>query len=124
MIYLNLPHKPPRFLAHKEGQPTSHRSPDTRFDFPKDFLFGCATSSHQVEGQTDKSDWWDFERFDGNVKNFAEFSSQAKDFKSDHWRQFPEDIDRMSQDLGVNTYRFSLDWARINPERGVFDMEA
>jgi len=77
-----------------------------------------------VEGQTQHSDWWQFERQPHRVKNFRNFSNNAQEFKSDHWRQFPQDIDRMSEQLGVNTYRFSLDWARINPKKGVFDEQA
>jgi beta-glucosidase len=74
-----------------------------------------------VEGEDVHSDWWRYEREPGNVQNFFEFPEFGQQFKSDHWRQFPEDIVRMKADLGLNAYRFSLDWSRIEPVEGQWD---
>jgi beta-glucosidase len=69
------------------------------------------------------SDWWRFEREPGRVQNFREFPEFGQRFKSDHWRRFPDDIDRMRRDLGLSAYRFSIDWSRVEPEEGRFDEE-
>ena len=81
--------------------------------FPKGFLWGAATAAHQVEGNNVNSDLWVLE----NVKPtlFAERSGDA----CDHYHRYPEDI-RILAGLGLNTYRFSIEWARIEPEAGLF----
>ncbi|OGX04089.1 MAG: hypothetical protein A3G87_03795 [Omnitrophica bacterium RIFCSPLOWO2_12_FULL_50_11] len=85
------------------------------FTFPKDFLWGSATSSHQVEGGNSNNDWWDWEQ-SGRVK---EKSGAA----CDHWNRFREDF-RLARSLGHNAHRFSLEWSRIEPEEGQFSKEA
>lgn len=84
-------------------------------DFPEGFMFGAATSSHQVEGGNDRNDWWSFEQRGG--------SKDPSGDACDHWRLFPDDI-RLLRDLGLNSYRFSLEWSRIEPEPGSFDHAA
>ena len=81
--------------------------------FPKGFLWGAATAAHQVEGNNVNSDLWVLE----NVKPtlFVERSGDA----CDHYHRYPEDI-RILAGLGLNTYRFSIEWARIEPEAGLF----
>ncbi len=81
--------------------------------FPKGFLWGAATAAHQVEGNNVNSDLWVLE----NVKPtlFAEPSGDA----CDHYNRYPEDI-KLLAGLGLNTYRFSIEWARIEPEQGSF----
>ena len=81
--------------------------------FPKDFLWGAATAGHQVEGNNVASDVWLCE----NVKPtlFAEPSGDA-DNSLELW---PDDLD-LVRSLGLNSYRFSLEWARIEPEPGAF----
>jgi beta-glucosidase len=88
---------------------------------PSDFVWGAATASHQVEGMDTASDWWRFEREPGRVKMFAEYSQHARDYKSDHWRRFLDDIVLMQRDLGLRGYRFSIDWSRVEPREGEFD---
>ncbi|MBI4115183.1 MAG: glycoside hydrolase family 1 protein [Candidatus Omnitrophica bacterium] len=85
------------------------------FEFPKDFLWGAATSSHQVEGNNINSDWWDWEQ-NGKVK---ERSGKA----CDHWNRFREDFS-LAKSLHHNAHRFSLEWSRIEPEEGQFNEEA
>ncbi len=86
-------------------------------EFPKNFLWGAATAAHQVEGNNINSDLWVLEHIEPTL--FAEPSLDA----CDHLRLFPEDI-RLLAKLGLNTYRFSVEWARIEPERGHFSMAA
>jgi beta-glucosidase len=85
--------------------------------FPNGFLWGAATAAHQVEGNNINSDLWVLEHIEPTL--FAEPSLDA----CDHLRLYPEDI-RLLAKLGLNTYRFSVEWARIEPERGCFSMAA
>lgn len=82
--------------------------------FPKDFLLGASTAAHQVEGNNIHSDLWAQE----HMKNtsFAEPSLDAVD----HYHRYEEDI-RLLAEAGLNAYRFSIEWARIEPEEGRFD---
>ncbi len=82
--------------------------------FPKDFLIGAATASHQVEGNNIHSDYWAQEQMPHS--SFAEPSGIA----CDHYNRYEEDIALMAK-AGLNAYRFSIEWARIEPEEGKFD---
>jgi beta-glucosidase len=83
--------------------------------FPKGFLWGAATAGHQVEGNNTASDVWLTE----NVKPtmFAEPSGDAVN----SFALWPADLD-LVKSFGLNTYRFSLEWARIEPEPGLFSI--
>lgn len=83
----------------------------------KPFLWGAATSAHQIDGQNEHSDWWHWEK-QGQRQGRAH-SGQA----TDHWNQFREDI-RLAAELKLNSYRFSIEWARIEPQEGVWDETA
>lgn len=80
--------------------------------FPSDFLWGAATSAHQVEGDNRLCDWWAWEQA-GRVK-------ERSGLACDHYRRFREDFDLAVQ-LGHRAHRFSIEWARIEPEEGRFD---
>ena len=79
--------------------------------FPDRFLWGAATAAHQVEGDNVSSDFWALEHAPNSP--FAEPSGQA----CDHYRLFRQDIALLA-DLGLTSYRFSIEWARIEPEDG------
>ena len=81
------------------------------------FLIGAATAAHQVEGNNDHSDIWAMEHM--VYGGYPEKSGIA----ADHYRTYREDIAKMAE-AGLNAYRFSLEWARIEPEEGKFDAEA
>lgn len=85
--------------------------------FPKGFLIGASTAAHQVEGNNIHSDYWAQEHM--TYTSFAEPSGQAVD----HYNRFEEDI-RLMKEAGLNAYRFSIEWARVEPEAGAFDAEA
>ena len=85
--------------------------------FPEGFLWGAATAAHQVEGNNINSDLWVMEHIPGS--SFKEPSGDA----CDHYRLFRSDI-QMIKDLGLNAYRFSIEWARIEPEQGFFSKAA
>ncbi len=88
---------------------------DTRF--PPNFLWGTATAAHQVEGNNINSDIWLLEHVPGTP--FVEPSGDAVD----HYHRYPEDIALLA-DLGFNSYRFSIEWARVEPEDGFFSPAA
>ena len=82
--------------------------------FSSDFLLGAATAAHQVEGDNKNSDCWAMEQM--KHTSFVEPSLDAVD----HYHRYREDIKLMA-DAGLNSYRFSVEWARIEPEEGRFD---
>lgn len=82
--------------------------------FSPDFLLGTATAAHQVEGNNTNSDCWAMEQMEHT--SYAEPSLDAVD----HYHRYREDI-RLMADAGLNAYRFSIEWARIEPEEGCFD---
>ncbi len=77
--------------------------------FPSGFLWGAATAAHQIEGNNVNSDWW--EREHAPDSSVAEPSGDA----CDSYHRYREDIALLAE-LGFNTYRFSLEWSRIEPE--------
>ena len=82
--------------------------------FPEGFMIGAATAAHQVEGNNIHSDYWLQEHMPHT--SFTEPSGEA----CDHYHRYAEDI-RMLADAGLNAYRFSIEWARIEPEEGQFE---
>ena len=77
-------------------------------------MVGAATAAHQVEGNNIHSDYWAMEHM--KHTSFNEPSMDAVD----HYNRYEEDIHLMAK-AGLNTYRFSIEWARIEPEEGKFD---
>ncbi|UTS79792.1 GH1 family beta-glucosidase [Phaeobacter piscinae] len=91
---------------------------NSRADFPKEFLFGTATSAYQIEGHgfggAGPTHWDSFAATPGNVVR-AEHGQRA----CDHYHRYAEDLD-LAAAAGVDCYRFSTSWARVMPEgRGV-----
>lgn len=82
--------------------------------FPESFLLGASTAAHQVEGNNIHSDYWRMERMKST--SFVEPSADAVD----HYNRYQEDI-LLLKNAGLNCYRFSIEWARIEPEEGRFD---
>lgn len=85
----------------------------TDLSFPNGFLWGAATSSHQVEGGNVANDWWAWEK---RVQPEIKQSGNA----CDQWNRWPSDVELISE-LGHNAHRLSLEWSRIEPEPDVFD---
>ncbi|MDO5751929.1 glycoside hydrolase family 1 protein [Arthrobacter sp.] len=79
--------------------------------FPDGFLWGAATAAHQIEGNNVNSNWWVMEHTPDST--VVEPSGDA----ADSYHRFADDI-RLLAKLGLNSYRFSIEWARIEPERG------
>jgi beta-glucosidase len=87
-----------------------------KYQFPKGFYWGVATSAHQIEGDNKNSDWWQWEQ-EGNIVN-GEISEKA----TNHWNKVDEDISLMN-DLGIGMYRFSIEWAKVEPTPGKFNQK-
>jgi len=81
-------------------------------EFPKNFLWGAATSSHQVEGNNIHNDWWQWESL-GKLK-------EPSGLACDHYQAFEKDFDLASQ-LQHNAHRLSIEWSRIQPKRDEFN---
>lgn len=77
-------------------------------EFPKDFLWGAATSAYQVEG-ADLEDGKKYSQQDvvNRIQNFTDAS-----VASDHYHRYKEDVALMAE-LGMKSYRFSIAWSRI-----------
>lgn len=82
--------------------------------FEPGFLLGAATAAHQVEGNNIHSDCWAMEQMKHTA--YTEPSLDAVD----QYNRYEEDILLMKK-AGLNAYRFSIEWARIEPEEGKFD---
>ncbi len=85
--------------------------------FPEDFLWGVASAGHQCEGDNVASDTWFAEQVQPTV--FREPSGRACN-GYELWR---EDVD-LAAGMGLNAYRFSVEWARVEPVEGTYDEEA
>ena len=86
-------------------------------DLPPGFRWGTATAAHQVEGNNVNSDFWVLEHQPGGF--FAEPSGDA----IDHYHRYRSDLELLAE-LGFDAYRFSIEWARIEPAPGEFSMAA
>jgi beta-glucosidase len=87
----------------------------SEFAFPNGFLWGAATSAHQVEGNNVHNDWWAWEQA-GHVK-------EPSGLACDHYQRFESDFD-LAASLGHNAHRFSIEWSRIEPAKGRWDEAA
>ncbi|MCA9360485.1 glycoside hydrolase family 1 protein [Candidatus Kaiserbacteria bacterium] len=86
----------------------------TEKKFPEGFYWGAATASYQVEGGIEDTDWAEAAR--------AERVPPCNK-ACDHYNRYEEDFD-IAKTLGHTAHRFSIEWARIEPEEGKFDREA
>lgn len=82
--------------------------------FPKDFVWGAATSSIQIEGAVNedgkgKNIWDIFSHQSGKIKDGTNV-----DIACDHYHRYKEDIELMEK-IGIKAYRFSIDWSRVLP---------
>lgn len=104
--------------------------------FPKNFFWGAAVASHQVEGNN-LNNWTEWEK-----ENAEHLACEAKNYwqewqkekfpemfepqnyisgkTCDHYNKFHEDFD-IAKLLGHNAHRFSIEWSRVEPEEGKFN---
>lgn len=88
----------------------------TTTDFPKGFLWGVATAGHQNEGDNVDSDTWFLENVTPTI--FRDRSGKA----ANGWELWESDLDLVAG-MNLNAYRFSVEWARIEPVEGEFSEE-
>jgi len=89
--------------------------PSSSKSFPRDFIWGVSAAGHQVEGNDTASDYWVME----NVKPTL-FRERAGD-ACDSYHRFEEDI-TLIRSCGLGAYRFSIEWSRIEPNKGSFSV--
>ncbi len=82
--------------------------------FPDGFLWGAATSAHQVEGGNTRNDWWRFEQLPGKIAHGDRSGEACR-----HYERFDQDF-ALAQADGHNAHRLSFEWSRLEPERGRF----
>ena len=115
-----------------------------KLQFPENFLWGSATSAHQVEGGTNNQ-WTQWEKDNaerlaseaktkwqkcikrgaaclpaGRFPEMFEKENYVSGQACDHYNRFEQDFD-LAKQLGQNAHRFSIEWSRIQPEEGKFD---
>ena len=83
--------------------------------FPKNFIWGAAASSYQIEGAAQEdgkglSVWDEFCRKEGTIK-----SGETGEIACDHYHRFRQDV-RLLKEIGVKAYRLSISWPRVLPE--------
>lgn len=95
--------------AREQGAPGAEQP------FPKGFMWGVATAGYQYEGNDTTSNWavWEAQ---GKAK-------EKSGVATDHYRRFGEDLE-LTRSLGLNAFRMSLEWSRIEPVRGRIDRDA
>jgi beta-glucosidase len=111
------------------------------FQFPKKFMWGAATSAHQVEGGN-HNQWsvWELENAKSLAKQaeykqahmpaWAEVKKQAMSPENyisgravNHYELYEHDFDLLKK-LNMNSFRFSVEWSRVEPTEGVWNAEA
>ena len=109
--------------------------------FPKHFLWGAATSVHQIEGNL-HNQWtvWELENaralaaqaeyHQGDFKSWDRIKQEARSpgnyvsgYGTDHSNRYKEDFDFLHK-MNMNAYRFSIEWSRVEPEEGAWNAEA
>ena len=85
--------------------------------FPPQFEWGSATAAHQIEGGNWNNDWWQWEHTPGS--GVAEPSGDA----CDSWNRWADDV-ALARELGLTSYRFSIEWSRVEPEPGEWSTAA
>jgi beta-glucosidase len=83
--------------------------------FPKGFMWGAATAAHQIEGNNVNSDLWVLENVQPSL-----FRTRSGD-ACDSYHRYADDI-ALLRSIGLDSYRFSIEWARIEPEKGIFSI--
>ncbi len=112
---------------------------NSKFKFPGSFLWGASTAAHQVEGGN-HNQWsvWELEnakslasaaphkigyldRWDDIKQAATDPSNYVSGVAADHYHQYEQDFD-LAKGMNLNTFRFSIEWSRVEPKEGQFDM--
>lgn len=94
--------------------------------FPKGFLWGASTASHQVEGGL-TNDWSEWEKSPRRLADLEARGLEVKEYQSglaaNSWDSFEADIACLKQ-INASVYRFSIEWSRVEPKEGIYNEEA
>ncbi len=93
-------------------------APGATLAFPPGFMWGAATSAHQVEGGNTRNDWWPFEREPGRI-----YGGDSSGDACRHYERFDADFALAAADHH-NAHRLSIEWSRIEPEPDRIDGDA
>jgi beta-glucosidase len=101
------------------GNSASKSSPGTGFamEFPRGFLWGVSTAAHQVEGENQDNQWYDWEAA-GRIR-----SGERCGLACDWWNNAERDFD-LARDMGLNALRLSVEWSRLEPQPGQWNGQA
>ena len=99
--------------AGSPGAALAAKAGPGRKAFPRGFRWGASTAGHQIEGNNVNSDLWFMETVE--PKTFTDRSGDA----CDSYHRYDQDIDLLRK-IGLNSYRFSVEWSRIEPNPGQF----
>jgi len=110
-------------LQHHDVKWKDHRINIDNYHFPKGFLWGAATSAHQVEGDCTNNDWFAWEKSYDNDANPRIKNSDRSGKASDHWNRYKDDL-RLLKEFGCNSYRFSVEWSKLVPQSGTWNQAA
>jgi beta-glucosidase len=105
------------YTVQAAAGPTGSPKPPAVAKFPRDFLWGVATSGFQAEGSFPDSNWTRYTAPEANSDKDP--YENSVDFR----HRYPEDIERARR-LGLKVFRTSIEWARIEPRPGVIDQRA
>lgn len=95
-----------------------------KIKFPKDFLWGAASSAYQTEGGNMHADWWAWEKSAKRTNKLIAEKKNPLDFVSgiacDFYQRYDEDF-ALAEHLNHNTVRFGVEWSRVEPKEGAVD---
>jgi beta-glucosidase len=83
---------------------------------PEKFLFGASSSSYQYEGGLDEHN--------ASAAFYRSKNLPTAGKAIDFWNKYPQDIKQMKHELGINSFRLSIAWDRVQPQQGVWDNDA
>ncbi|MFA5360005.1 MAG: glycoside hydrolase family 1 protein [Patescibacteria group bacterium] len=94
--------------------------------FPQGFLWGASTSAYQVEGNI-TNDWSEWEKSEARIKQLKKQGKNLEDYicglSCNSFESFVDDL-KCLKELGISSYRFSIEWSRVEPEEGKFNIQA
>ena len=95
---------------------------ESKLKFPKSFFWGTATASHQVEGNCNNNNWFNWENSVDDNGSPRIKDNQKSGLACDHWNKYQEDI-FLLKELGVTHYRLSFEWSKIEPNKGILEQD-
>ncbi|MDA9992019.1 family 1 glycosylhydrolase, partial [Candidatus Marinimicrobia bacterium] len=110
-------------IKHPDQQWNWDKINTEKMFFPENFIWGTSTAAHQVEGNNTNNNWYEWENsLNQNGKSNIHNNDKSGE-AANHWDVYRDDISLMKE-LGVNAYRFSVEWSKIVPKEGLIDENA